>query len=54
MKMKLYYVVKENIKVFGHEADVVYVAGPFGTYQQATEHRLSGEEYIVDQEIEVD
>lgn len=54
MKMKLYYVVKDAVRVFGYEPDVVYVEGPFATYGKANAQRLPGEEYIVEQEIEVD
>lgn len=54
MKMKLYYVVKDNPETEHYCSDVIYVPRPFGTLGEAYAERESGETYVVEQEIQVD
>lgn len=53
MKMKLYYVVKKNVKLFEYEADVICTAGPFSTFAEALNHVLMEDEFVAEQEFEV-
>lgn len=61
MKMNLYYVVRVyegGTDSIGRSDDCQYVAGPFGSYNQATgargSHVVSGKLDIVTQTIEVE
>ena len=56
MKMKLYYVA-EKAKGFYDEHDLDYVAGPFGSWEDARNHKNQrinpSDYYVVEQMIKV-